>query len=291
MTSLAQRSWDAFSAEDREERRALGGLTLKMYDEAEVPLDHALRHWSYREFPRDLGHISKIYNGEVIGSYLEAGGNPDATLYGGTYTMLGLYLIRPRAAKSGGVRTIWTRRPLAAGFDTRPWSSTVAPTANGSAGAAAGAATGAAAGATARGTRVVRLKRERGAAAKLNGAESMEALVSANNWGSSLVDLRRFEEAKSMLREMIPVARRVIGDNHELTIRLGWNYTMALCEDPAATLGDLREAVATFEKTIRVTRRVFGGENPLTRGIERSLQKARVALRARETPSPGGGSA
>ena len=50
MTSLAQRSWDAFSAEDREERRALGGLTLKMYDEAEVPLDHALRHWSYREF-------------------------------------------------------------------------------------------------------------------------------------------------------------------------------------------------------------------------------------------------
>ena len=92
MTSLAQRSWDAFSAEDREERRALGGLTLKMYDEAEVPLDHALRHWSYREFPRDLGHISKINNGEVIGSYLEAGGNPDATLYGGTYTMLGLYL-------------------------------------------------------------------------------------------------------------------------------------------------------------------------------------------------------
>ena len=78
MTSLAQRSWDAFSAEDREERRALGGLTLKMYDEAEVPLDHALRHWSYREFPRDLGHISKIYNGEVIGSYLEAGGNPSS---------------------------------------------------------------------------------------------------------------------------------------------------------------------------------------------------------------------
>ena len=86
MTSLVQRIWSAFSAEDREERRALGGITLKMYDEDEVPLDHALRHWSYREFPRDLGHISKIYNGEVIGSYLEAGGNPDATLYGGTYT-------------------------------------------------------------------------------------------------------------------------------------------------------------------------------------------------------------
>ena len=42
-TSNAQRSWNAFSAEDREERRALGGITLKMYDEDEVPLDHALR--------------------------------------------------------------------------------------------------------------------------------------------------------------------------------------------------------------------------------------------------------
>jgi hypothetical protein len=41
-TSNAQRSWSAFSAEDREARRALGGLTLKMYDEDEVPLDHAL---------------------------------------------------------------------------------------------------------------------------------------------------------------------------------------------------------------------------------------------------------
>ena len=58
-------------------------------------------------------------------------------------------LIRPARATSGGVCTIWTCRPFAAAFDTRPRSSTVAPTANGSAGAAAGAA-------TARGTRVVR---------------------------------------------------------------------------------------------------------------------------------------
>ena len=34
MTSLAQRTWSAFSAEDRAERRALGGITLKMYDDA-----------------------------------------------------------------------------------------------------------------------------------------------------------------------------------------------------------------------------------------------------------------
>ena len=40
-----------------------------------------------------------------------------------------LTLIRPRSATSGGVWTTTTRRPFAAGFDTRPWSSTVAPTA------------------------------------------------------------------------------------------------------------------------------------------------------------------
>ena len=68
-------------------------------------------------------------------------------------------LIRPRSATSGGVWTTTTCRPLAAAFDTRPRSSTVEPTGNVSAGAAAAGA------AAARGTRVVRLKRDRGAAA------------------------------------------------------------------------------------------------------------------------------
>ena len=64
-------------------------------------------------------------------------------------------------------------------------------------------------------------------------------------------------------------------------------YAVALYDDPAATLNDLREAVTTFEDTARIARRVLGGAHPLTSGIERELQKARAALRARETPSPG----
>ena len=52
----------------------------------------------------------------------------------------------------------------------------------------------------------------------------------------SLIGLRRFEEAKSVLRKMMPVARRVLGESHELTLKMSWNYARALYKDEAATL-------------------------------------------------------
>ena len=59
---------------------------------------------------------------------------------------------------------------------------------------------------------------------------------------------------------------------------------MALCKNDGATLDDLHEAVTTLEDNERVARRVFGGSNPITRGIEHELRAARAALRARNTP-------
>ena len=64
--------------------------------------------------------------------------------------------------------------------------------------------------------------------------------------------------------------------------------SVALYEEPAATLDDLREAVTTLEDSERTARRVFGGAHPLTTAIEGALRIARAALRARETPPPGG---
>ena len=64
-------------------------------------------------------------------------------------------------------------------------------------------------------------------------------------------------------------------------------YAMTLYSAPDATLDDLREAVETLEDTVRIARRVFGGSHPLTTVIEMNLQRARAALRARETPPPG----
>ena len=64
------------------------------------------------------------------------------------------------------------------------------------------------------------------------------------------------------------------------------NYALALCNDPDATLDDVREAVTTLEATERTARRVMGGAHPLTVDIEDELRDARAALRARETPPP-----
>ena len=57
----------------------------------------------------------------------------------------------------------------------------------------------------------------------------------------------------------------------------------ALYRDKAATLDDLREAVTALEDSERIARRVFGGAHPITVDIGITLQRARTALRARET--------
>jgi hypothetical protein len=121
---------------------------------------------------------------------------------------------------------------------------------------------------------------------KLHGEGHNDTLLAANNYASSLVDLKRFEEAKSLLRTVLPVARRVLSESNEITLRMRWRYAEALCWDTAATLDDVREAVTTLEETLPTARRVLGGAHPITMGIERHLRNAQAALRARETP-PG----
>ena len=98
----------------------------------------------------------------------------------------------------------------------------------------------------------------------------------------SLIGLERFEEAKSVLRKIIPAARRVLGESNELALKMRWYYAQALYLDDGATLEDLREAVTTLEETERIARRVFGSAHPLIGSIEEALQDARAALRAHE---------
>ena len=84
----------------------------------------------------------------------------------------------------------------------------------------------------------------------------------------------------------MPVARRVLSESDDTTLRMRWAYAGAICNDTAATLDDLREAVTTLEDAGRIARRVFGGAHPLTTAMEDNLRQARAALRASETP-PG----
>ena len=82
---------------------------------------------------------------------------------------------------------------------------------------------------------------------------------------------------------MIPVARRVLGENHDLTLKMRWIYMRAFYQDNCATLDDLREAVKSLEDMTRTARRVLGGAHPVTEGIDIDLRNARAALHARET--------
>jgi len=120
---------------------------------------------------------------------------------------------------------------------------------------------------------------------KLNGEEHSQTLIAANNYASSLLDLNRcYAEAKSLMRKTMPVARRVLGEDHDTTLAMRQNFAMALYKDTDATLDDLREAVTTIEDTLRIARRVFGGAHPITVDIGRFLQASRAALAACETP-------
>ena len=111
-------------------------------------------------------------------------------------------------------------------------------------------------------------------------AHSSSATFASPYYASSLVDLQRFEEAGSVLRKMIPVARRVLGESHINTVQMKKTYAQSIYRDDGATLDDLREAVTTLEEIERISRRVFGGAHPLTSAIDFWLHKARAALTA-----------
>ena len=116
----------------------------------------------------------------------------------------------------------------------------------------------------------------------LYGMAHEQTMISASNYVDSLLQLDRFEEAKSLLRKVRPVARRVLGESHRLTLRLRCNYASSLYLDSGATLDDIREAVTTLEDGERIARQLLGGTHPLTTGIEKSIQNVRAELAARD---------
>ena len=118
---------------------------------------------------------------------------------------------------------------------------------------------------------------------KIHGEEDKDTLGAAVNFAGSLMDLQRFEEAKSLMRKTMPIARRVLGNCHEHTLKTQWQYAKALYLDDSAPLDDLREAVETYEDTERTAWRVLGASHPMTVQIGLELEDSRAALRARES--------
>ena len=87
------------------------------------------------------------------------------------------------------------------------------------------------------------------------------------------------------MSDALSVARRVLGEGYELTLKMKKVYADALYVNPAATLDDLREAVTSLEETERTARRVLGSAHPHAVRTKRALEESQAKLRARETPS------
>ena len=122
---------------------------------------------------------------------------------------------------------------------------------------------------------------------RLYGEEHETTLMAASNYTNLLIALQRFEEARSLLRKMIPVARRALGEGAVNTLRMRWIYARAIYLDASATLNDLHESVETLESVARVWIRVFGEAHPETPKAQDALKIARGALAARRAASAG----
>ena len=92
------------------------------------------------------------------------------------------------------------------------------------------------------------------------------------------MSFKGFEEAKPMLRKVIPVARRVLGEDHDLTLSLRWIYANTLSMSESATIADLSEAVTTLESVMMSYKRVFGESHPETPKLQNALKSARATL-------------
>ena len=114
---------------------------------------------------------------------------------------------------------------------------------------------------------------------RLYGEEHTETTTDAYNYAVTLAELKRYAEVKALLHKAVPVARRILGENHEVTLKMRWTYAMARLQGHTRD----REAVTTLEDVARITRRVFGGAHPMAVGVDRALRNSRSVLAARET--------
>ena len=125
---------------------------------------------------------------------------------------------------------------------------------------------------------------------KLYGEEHSETLREADNYALLLLLLKRYREVSKLLRKLTPVARRVLGEGIETTLRMRWSYAEALYKDDEATLDDLREAVTTLEEIEPIARREFGEEHLFVEQVEYFLRESQGLLHKKRkteaTPSP-----
>lgn len=114
--------------------------------------------------------------------------------------------------------------------------------------------------------------------------EKVHGVPAARNLAISLINAHEFREAKILLREAVPAARKAHGgQDAEPTLQLTGLLALALTSDPAATQLDLREAIAILEEASRLARSSpsLGTQHPITGQLVHDCARNRAALLSR----------
>jgi len=132
------------------------------------------------------------------------------------------------------------------------------------------------------------LERRRGLAEIVErGARVLVERVCVNrpplSYATSLKHLKRYAEAKSLLRKTVPVARRTLGAEHDYTLNLRDIYGRCLYRDPGASRDDVAEAIEIMDDVQRRARRVFGPGHPNWNTLPQELTAAREKLATFDT--------
>ena len=112
---------------------------------------------------------------------------------------------------------------------------------------------------------------------RIYGPDHENTIIDAINLSESLIEAKLFEEARSLLRDNIPVARRTLGDEHDLTLTLRSLYACTIYRDTNSSRA-VHEAVAILEDVLQTTRRVFGTSHPNVTEFGTYLENARMRL-------------
>ena len=115
---------------------------------------------------------------------------------------------------------------------------------------------------------------------KLYGEEHESTLRAANNYAMTLLRQKRFNEAKRMLHKVAPVARRILGTEHELTLSIREDLCRATL-DGGSSAEEKREALRMLEDVAGIMRRVLGAAHPDTLYTQRQLERYRTCCRYR----------
>jgi hypothetical protein len=101
---------------------------------------------------------------------------------------------------------------------------------------------------------------------------------SALNLSVALVKADEASESMAFSRRLLPLARRALGADHDVCLRLAHSYAYAAMNCAAVSREELIFAEKLVEDTVRRLRRVFGISHPSTARAEADLARIRRLL-------------